>query len=142
MISDPNSPKPLSHDRSRLRVIASPASSIAGFTGAFIFLLPFAKVDQLLDVRPKHLILRVFEVPEIILLHCEDENEQRPNSHKQTGDNRDPCQFHRCAKRGSIAETPLLLYLSGHSGNPDWFLVQAIAHALSSSCEIRHGSAA
>src|SRR3954467_4032632 len=100
MISEPNSPKPLSHDNTLRRVTASPVSSIVGLT--FILFLPRRTLDQFLHIRPEHLILRVFQVPEVVLLHGEHEDEYRSNPHAQTGDDRDPCQFHRYLSPRSI----------------------------------------
>src|SRR5947209_19670047 len=98
IMSDPNSPKPLSHDSSLRRVTASPVSSRTGFTEVFILFLLWRRLDQLLHIRPKHLVLGVFQVTEIVPLDREYKHEHRANSHAETRGDRDPGEFHLHAR--------------------------------------------
>src|SRR5208283_3990626 len=90
-ISEPNRPKPLSHESSLRRVTASPLSSITGFIGVFILLLLILllqlarllgwRVDQFFYVRPEHLVFGVFQVAEVVLLYGKNKDQHRPDSH-------------------------------------------------------------
>src|SRR5271157_240674 len=146
MMSEPNRPNPLSHDNSRRRVIASPLSSSAGFTGVFILVLLFRlrrwRVDQLFHVGPEHLVLGVFQVSEVVLLYGEYEYQHRPDSHAQTGDDGEPRKFH-LPRLATMSSSDPGASSFGDARNPDWFLVQAIQSGgirLSLQRKTRHGS--
>src|SRR5271166_4467392 len=108
IINEPNRPKPLNQESAFLRVI-SPLSSMADVAGFFIvvllLLLPRWRFHQVLNVRPENLILRIFQIAEIILFHGKHENQYRSNAHAQTGEDREPGHFHTVLTRRRAGAT-------------------------------------
>src|SRR4051812_37326201 len=118
IIRDPNRPNPLNHASTRRRVTASPFSSTAVLTGTFIFLLLPWRRGCFLHVRPEHLVFRLFQIAEVVLLHRKNKHQDRSNAHAQAGDNRDPREFHRPIQRIPVRPIPSCLALRPHARNP------------------------